>query len=243
MPRSAPEDGCGPETAAAEGAVVRLEHIAKRYGAGAEILHDISVALEPGGFYFLTGASGAGKSTLLKIISLAERPTQGMLRLFDTDTRDLARIGRAALRRRIGIVFQDLHLIDDLSVAENVALPLRIAGTPQREIRDHVAALLGWLGLGARIDATPTSLSGSERHRVAMARAIVSRPDLLIADEPIGRVDDEIALLLVRVFERMNSLGTTVLVATHDREFASRFEHRRFHLEHGVLHTLEAGSP
>ncbi len=221
--------------------MVRLEHIAKRYGTGAEILHDISVALEPGGFYFLTGASGAGKSTLLKIICLAEPPTHGMLRLFDTDTGKLDRTGRAALRRRIGIVFQDFRLIDDLSVAENVALPLRIAGPAQQEIREHVAALLGWLGLEEHIDATPSDLSGSERQRVAMARAIVSRPDLLVADEPTGHVDDEIALLLVRVFERMNSLGTTVLVATHDSGFASRFEHPRFHLEQGMLRTVEAG--
>jgi cell division transport system ATP-binding protein len=221
--------------------VVRLEHIAKRYGTGAEILHDISVALEPGGFYFLTGASGAGKSTLLKIICLAEPPTHGMLRLFDTDTGKLDRTGRAALRRRIGIVFQDFRLIDDLSVAENVALPLRIAGPAQQEIREHVAALLGWLGLEEHIDATPSDLSGGERQRVAMARAIVSRPDLLVADEPTGHVDDEIALLLVRVFERMNSLGTTVLVATHDSGFASRFEHPRLHLEQGMLRTVEAG--
>jgi cell division transport system ATP-binding protein len=229
------------KAAAAELAVVRLEHIAKRYGAGAEILHDISVALEPGGFYFLTGASGAGKSTLLKIICLAEPPTQGVLRLFDTDAGKLDRTGRAALRRRIGIVFQDIRLIDDLSVAENVALPLRIAGPAQQEIREHVVALLGWLGLEEYIDSSPTGLSGSERQRVAMARAIVSRPDLLVADEPTGHVDDEIALLLVRVLERMNSLGTTVLVATHDRGFASRFEHPRFHLEQGMLRTVEAG--
>src|SRR5260370_1186772 len=162
---------------------------------GAEILQDISVALEPGGFYFLTGASGAGKSTLLKIICLAEPPTHGMLRLFDTDTGKLDRTGRAALRRRIGIVFQDFRLIDDLSVAENVALPLRIAGPAQQEIREHVAALLGWLGLEEHIDATTSDLSRSERQRVAIARAIVSRPDLLVADEPTGHVDDEIALL------------------------------------------------
>jgi cell division transport system ATP-binding protein len=220
--------------------VVRLENVAKRYGTGGEILHDVSLVLEPGAFCFVTGASGAGKTTLLKLIYLAETPSQGVVKLFGSDTADLDRAARAELRRRIGIVFQDFRLIDELSVSENVALPLRIAGTPEGKIRERVMALLDWLGLEHPIDASPTLLSSGERQRVAIARAIVTRPDLLIADEPTGHVDDETASLLVRVFERVNQLGTTVLVATRDIGFTRRFEHPRLHLDRGALRSIEA---
>ena len=215
--------------------MVRLENVGKRYGGGAEILQDVTVALDPGGFYFLTGVSGAGKTTLLKIIYLAERASRGLVSLFDTDTATVDRHMQSALRRRIGIVFQDFRLIEHLSVRDNVALPLRIAGAPEREIRENVPELLGWLGLGDKGDLRPATLSGGEQQRVAIARAIVRRPDLLLADEPTGNVDDEIAMLLVRVFERINRLGTTVLIATHDVAFARQFAHERFHLDHGVL--------
>ncbi len=215
--------------------MVSLEHIGKRYGAGAQILSDLSLALEPGGIYFLTGASGAGKTTLLKIITLAEQPSRGRVTLFGADAGTLDRTARAALRRRIGVVFQDFRLIDDMTAADNVALPLRIAGFPERQIAPNVAELLAWVGLGNRGDSLAANLSGGERQRVAIARAIVGRPELLIADEPTGNLDDEVALLLVRVFERINRLGTTVLIATHDIAFTRQFEHRRFHLDDGRL--------
>ncbi len=221
-------------------AVVKLEHVGKRYDTGAQILSDVSLTLEAGAFYFLTGASGAGKTTLLKIITLAELPSRGRLTLFGADTATLERDARAALRRRIGMVFQDLWLIDELSARENVALPLRIAGAPEREVHDNVAELLAWVGLAERTDARTGTLSAGERRRVAIARAIVRRPELLIADEPAGNGGDEIALLLVRIFERINRLGTTVLIATDDSEFAGRFEHQRFHLDQGML--LDAGA-
>ncbi len=223
--------------------MVRLEHIGKRWDDGAELLHDISLALEPGDFRFLTGASGAGKTTLLNMMTLAERPSHGNLGLLDNDVATLGRAARAALRRRIGMVFQDFRLIDELSVRDNVALPLRIAGAGEREIRDHVSELLGWLGIAHRTAARPPFLSASEKQRVAIARAIVHRPELLLADEPTGHVDDETALLLVRVFERINALGTTVLIATHDTAFARRFEHRRAHLANGVLVEPATGGP
>ncbi len=220
--------------------MVSLEHIGKQYDAGAPILSDISLSLEPGGFYFLTGPVGAGKTTLLRIVTLAERPSRGRLLLFGSDTAALDRQALAVLRRRIGVVFQDLRLIDELSVADNVALPLRLAGAAEATVRQNVPELLFWVGLADRADAPAGTLSGGQRQRVAIARAIVHSPELLIADEPTGNVDDEIALLLVGVFERINRQGATVLIATHDFAFARQFEHRRFHLEHGTLSAVDA---
>jgi cell division transport system ATP-binding protein len=221
--------------------VVKLQNVGKRYGTDAEILRDVTVTLEAGGFYFLTGVSGAGKTTLLKIIYLAEAPSRGVVTLFDTDTSKTDREAHTALRRRVGIVFQDFRLVEHLTVGDNVALPLRIAGAPEREIRENVPELLSWMGLDGKLDYHPAQLSGGEQQRVAIARAIVRRPDLLIADEPTGNIDDEIAMLLVRVFERINRLGTTVLIATHDISFARQFSHRRFHLERGVLTAANDG--
>lgn len=222
--------------------MVRLEHIGKRYDTGAQILSDVTLALEPGGFYFLTGASGAGKTTLLKIVYLAERPSRGSVMLFGSDAGPLDRAQRAALRRRIGIVFQDFRLIDELSASENVALPLRIAGVAERQIRENVPELLAWVGLADRGDAPAAALSGGERQRIAIARAVVGRPHLLIADEPTGKVDDDLAMLLVGIFERLNRLGTTVLIATHDVAFTRQFGHQRFHLDHGKLAVAQADS-
>jgi cell division transport system ATP-binding protein len=221
-------------------ALVRLEGVEKRGAGGAQIISDVSLTLEAGGFYFLTGVSGSGKTTLLRLITLIERPTSGRLTLFGADTAALDRNAQAALRRRIGVVFQDLWLIDALSAGDNVALPLRIAGAPEHEVRDNVAELLAWVGLSGRADQRTATLSAGERHRVAIARAIVGRPELLIADEPTGDGGDEIALLLVRTFEQINRLGTTVLIATDDTAFARQFEHQRFHLAHGML--IDAGA-
>jgi cell division transport system ATP-binding protein len=215
--------------------VIKLEHIEKRGDTGAPIIADVSLTLEAGGFYFLTGASGAGKTALLRLITLAERPTHGTLLLFGADAGVLGRDARAALRRRIGVVFQDLRLIDTLSAGDNVALPLRIGGAPEHEVRDNVAELLAWVGLAGRADAPTATLSGGERRRVAIARAIVGRPELLIADEPAGNGSAETAHLMVRIFEQINRLGTTVLIATDDIAFARQFEHPRFHLDRGML--------
>ena len=215
--------------------VVKLEQIAKRYDTGGQILSDVSLTLKAGGFYFLTGASGAGKTTLLNIITLAETPSRGKLTLFGTDAAALDRNARAGLRRRIGIVFQEARLIDELSAGDNLSLPLRIAGAPEHRIRDNLPALLAWVGLADQAEARAATLSAGERQRVAIARAIVSRPELLIADEPTGNGDDDVARLLVHVFERINRLGTTVLIATHDIGFAQRFGHHRFHLDRGML--------
>ena len=214
-------------------AVVRLDGIGKSYGGGAAVLSEISLTLEAGDFCFVTGASGAGKTTLLNIIALAEEPTSGRLTLFDTEIAAADRKTRAALRRRIGVVFEGLRLLDHLSAADNVGVPLRIAGMLDAEIREHVAEVADWLGIGERIALFPAALSPSERRRVALARAVVSRPDLLLADEPLSRVDDETAALLMRAFEQLNRVGTTVLIAAPDSDLVRRSPHPRLHLEAG----------
>jgi len=222
--------------------VVGLDNIGKSHGAGADGLHDISLTLETGDFCFITGARGAGKTTLLNIIALADKPSSGTLILFDTDALEADRATRSALRRRIGIVFQEPRLLDHLSVADNIGLPLRIAGTPEMEIRQHVGELADWLGIAHRIDSGPQALSIGERKRAAAARAIVSRPDLLIADEPMDGVDDETVPMLMRAFEQLHNLGTTVLVATHDLAFARHSGRPSLHLDRGALAIADDGA-
>lgn len=196
--------------------IVRFDNVGLRYDTGAEVLGDLSFTLHGGRFYFLTGASGAGKTSLLKLLYLAQRPSRGAIRMFGTDVIMLPRERLPALRRRLGVVFQDFRLVGHLSAFDNVALPLRLSGVSEDELRQPVADMLDWVGLGARSDARPATLSGGEQQRVAIARAVIARPELLVADEPTGNVDPEMALKLLRLFESLNRLGTTVVVATHD---------------------------
>src|SRR6478735_9041193 len=196
--------------------IVQFDRVGLRYGTQAETLSDIGFALAPGGFYFLTGASGAGKTSLLRLLYLAQRPTRGSLRLFGHDVVAAPRAALPALRRRIGVVFQDFRLIPQLSARDNVALPLRIAGMPEDELAGPVEEMLAWVGLADRAAARPATLSGGEQQRVAIARAVINRPELLVADEPTGNVDAEMAKRLLHLFSALNRLGTTVVVATHD---------------------------
>lgn len=219
--------------------VVQFENVGVRYGTGPEILQDISFTLEQGSFHFLTGPSGAGKSSLLRLMYLAQRPSRGRIVLFGRDVSAVRRWEMPALRRRIGVVFQDFRLLDHMSAVDNVALPLRVAGVKEAEVRRHVPELLGWVGLAEHLDATPPTLSGGQKQRVAIARAVIGRPDLLVADEPTGNVDDHIAMRLMYLFEELNKLGTTVLIATHNQALVSRFAHPRLHIEDGRL-TREA---
>ena len=203
-------------TQAADGEIVHFDNVGLRYGTDREVLSDLSFTLFPGSFYFLTGASGAGKTSLLKLLYLALRPSRGMVRMFGTDSITLPREQMPALRRRIGVVFQDFRLVQHLSAFDNVALPLRVAGVPEREIEKPVADMLEWVGLADRMEARPATLSGGEQQRVAIARAVIARPEMLVADEPTGNVDPDMAIKLLRLFEALNRLGTTVVVATHD---------------------------
>lgn len=196
--------------------IVEFESVGLRYGTEAEVLSDLSFALAPGGFYFLTGASGAGKTSLLRLLYLAHASTRGRVMMFGEDIAQASRDRMAQLRRRIGVVFQDFRLIPHLSAFDNVALPLRLAGVTEDELAEPVREILAWVGLQGRSRARPQTLSGGEQQRVAIARAVIGRPDLLVADEPTGNVDPDMALRLLRLFEGMNRLGTTVVVATHD---------------------------
>ena len=196
--------------------IIHFDNVGLRYETGREVLSDISFTLYPGSFHFLTGASGAGKTSLLKLLYLAQRPSRGMIRMFGTDVITLPRRRLPDFRRRLGVVFQDFRLVPHLSAFDNVALPLRLADMAEAELRKPVAEMLEWVGLSGREDARPATLSGGEQQRVAIARAVIARPDLLVADEPTGNVDPDMATRLLHLFEALNRLGTTIVVATHD---------------------------
>jgi len=196
--------------------VVRFETVGLRYGTGAEVLRDLSFALDHGSLHVLVGSSGAGKTSLLKLIYLAQRPSRGHISIFGHEVTSLPREALPPLRRRIGVVFQDFRLVPHLSAFDNVALPLRIADRPEAEVRAHVEEMLEWVGLTDRMAARPATLSGGEQQRVAIARAVIGRPDLLVADEPTGNVDPEMADRLLHLFQELNKLGTTIVIATHD---------------------------
>jgi cell division transport system ATP-binding protein len=216
--------------------IVQFENVGLRYGAGEETLSDVSFTLATGAFYFLTGASGAGKTSLLKLLYLAQRPTRGVIRLFGEDAVTLPRKRLPGFRRRIGVVFQDFRLVPHLSAYDNIALPLRIAGVPEADIEMPVHEMLAWVGLSHRIEAKPPTLSGGEQQRVAIARAVIGRPEILVADEPTGNVDPGMAERLLHLFDSLNRLGTTVVVATHDMHLISRISAARMmRLDRGRL--------
>ena len=206
-----------------------------RYGRAAEVLRDVNFEVETGSFHFITGASGAGKSSLLKLIYLAEKPSRGRIEMLGRDVVRMPAEERMRMRRRIGVVFQELRLLEHLTAFDNAALPLRIAGHKPQEYRADVAELLAWVGLKDRMGAYPSSLSGGEKQRLAIARAVVARPHILLADEPTGNVDNEAAMRILRLFTELNRLGTTVLVASHDEELVARAGQPVLHLHDGRL--------
>lgn len=215
---------------------VRLDGVSLTYDRTGEVLSEIDLVLRQGSFTFLTGPSGAGKSSLLKLLYLAHAPTRGNIRLFGRQTHELKRKQLAAIRRRIGVVFQEFRLLDHLTAFENVALPLRVAGQKQDAYSNEVIDLLRWVGLGERVDAPIPSLSGGEQQRVAIARALINKPDLLIADEPTGNVDPEMGRKILRLFAELNKrVGTTILIATHDLELLREFESPVLRLSNGLL--------
>ena len=215
--------------------MIRFENVGLRYGTGPEILRDVTFRLLPGSFHFLTGPSGAGKTSLLRLLFMSLRPSRGLIFIFGENLAELTHGGRAELRRRIGIVFQDFRLLDHLTTWENVALPLRVMGKKESDYREDVIDLLRWVGLGERIHAYPDVLSGGEKQRAAIARAVIGRPEVLLADEPTGNVDPMISNRLLRLFVELNRLGTSVIIATHDYGLMDQLDAPRLVLQDGQL--------
>lgn len=227
------EQSGGPRLDSLDQPLVRLKNVSMRYGSGEPVLRDMSFSLKAGDFRFLTGPSGAGKSSLLRLLYLAHRPSEGTIEMFGRDLSEATREDLPDMRRRIGVVFQDYRLLDHMTSFENVALPLRILGRRLEDYRDDVVELLTWVGLGNCINERPTFLSGGEKQRVAIARAIVAKPDLLLADEPTGNLDAEIGMRLMRLFVELNRLGTTIVIATHDRYLVEAVGAQELFLEDG----------
>ena len=223
--------------------MIRLERVGLQYGSGPrqgpEVLRDISFTIEEGGFRWLQGPSGAGKSSLMRLMHLAIRPRSGKLCVLGTDIGRAPRDALPPLRRRIGMVFQDFRLLDHMTTYENVALPLRVMGRPEDSYRDEVIELLKWVDLGERMWALPPVLSGGEKQRAAIARAVIARPQLLLADEPTGNVDPSLAQRLLRLFIELNKSGTSVVIATHDIALMDQYDARRLVLHDGRLHIYD----
>lgn len=215
--------------------LVEFNQVHLRYGKHQPVLAGVDLRLAPGSFHFLTGQSGAGKSSLLRLIFMAERAVQGQIKLFGQDVARIKHAQRPALRRRMGVVFQDFRLIPHLTALENAALPLRLAGGSEAQIRAHVLELLAWVGLADRVNAYPAELSGGEQQRVAIARAVVNKPALLLADEPTGNVDEPAAIKLLHLFVELNKMGTAVLLATHQQSLVERVGKPALRLKDGHL--------
>jgi len=217
--------------------MIALDNVGLRYGNGPEILRDLTFEIPARSFQFLTGPSGAGKTTLMRLLALSLRPSRGFMSLFGADVSLLRRAEVPPMRRRIGVVFQDFRLLDHLSTFDNVALPLRIQGRETASFRSDVAELLRWVGLADRQHAFPPVLSGGEKQRAAIARALVTQPDVLLADEPTGNVDPPMAKRLMRLFLELNRLGTAVVIATHDIALMDEVDAPRLILFEGRLET------
>lgn len=220
--------------------MIQFENVGLRYGLGPEILRDLTFRIAPHSFQFLSGPSGAGKTSLLRLLFLSLKPTRGLITLFDSDTATLSQDSLAVLRRRVGIVFQDFRLLDHLTTFDNVALPLRVLGRQFESYYEEVSELLRWVGLGDRMWALPPVLSGGEKQRAAIARAVIARPELLLADEPTGNVDPQLAQRLLRLFIELNKSGTSVLIATHDIALMDQYDDaRRLVLHDGRVHVYD----
>ena len=215
--------------------MIRFDNVGLRYGSGPEILRDVTFQVFPGSFHFLTGPSGAGKTTLLRLLFMSLKPSRGLIFLFGENVGGLTPSARAGLRRRIGMVFQDFRLLDHLTTWENVALPLRVMGKKESDYAEDVTDLIRWVGLGDRIHAYPEILSGGEKQRAAIARAVIGRPELLLADEPTGNVDQAIGNRLLHLFVELNRLGTSVVIATHDHALMDQLKAPRLTLNAGHL--------
>lgn len=216
--------------------MIKFDNVFFRYDEdGDDVLHDVNFTLQSGSYHFLTGLSGAGKTSLITLMYLGNIPTRGNITMLGQDIKKAKREELFALRQRIGVVFQDFRLLQHLSTFDNVALPLRILGRPDDEINAHVNELLDWVGLGKHKEHLPKKLSGGQQQRVAIARAVIGRPKLLLADEPTGNLDDEIGFRLMGLFEQLNRMGTTIVIATHNPQIIEQFGHPCLTLNNGVV--------
>jgi cell division transport system ATP-binding protein len=215
--------------------VIETYHLSKVYTRGIYALRDVTLSIDKGEFLFLTGASGAGKSTLLRLLLCAERPTEGQLKVAGRVLSDLSPGEVQAYRRTLGFVFQDFRLVPRFTVFENVAFVMRVLGVDLATRQRKTFQVLKWVGLQHRMNARPAELSGGEQQRVAIARALVNDPQIILADEPTGNLDPELSLDIMNLFRDINARGTTVLVATHDRDIIRRVNRRSIALDHGRL--------
>lgn len=220
--------------------MIKFEHIGLRYGVGPEVLSDINFRLDPGSFHFLSGPSGAGKTSLLSLLYLGRKPTRGLITMFGKNVGQLSRTDLKHIRQNIGVVFQDFRLLNHMSAFDNIALPLRIMGQSEKEIRENVNELMEWVGLGDHKSMLPPTLSGGQQQRVAIARAVITRPRLLVADEPTGNLDDEAGLRLLTLFDQLNRMGTTVVIASHNIPLMEKFNHhKRLILQNGKVEVIQ----
>ena len=215
--------------------MIKFEQVSKTYPGGFQALNQVSFHLEPGEMAFLTGHSGAGKSTLLKLISMMERPSSGRVLINGHDLKRISNRQIPYVRRDIGMIFQDHRLLMDKTVLDNVALPLLIEGYSMQEARKRVSAALEKVGLGDKLRPYPMMLSGGEQQRVGIARAIVNKPPLLLADEPTGNLDPKLSMEIIRLFEEFNRVGVSVLIATHDLGLIARLRYRTLTLKEGRM--------
>jgi len=215
--------------------VIEAYHLSKVYSRGVYALRDLTLSIEKGDFLFLTGPSGAGKSTLLRLLLRAETPTEGQLKVGGRVLSDLSPAEVQSYRRTVGFVFQDFRLIPRFTVFQNVAFVMTVLGVDLATRQRKTFQVLKWVGLQHRMNAFPEELSGGEQQRVAIARALVNDPQIVLADEPTGNLDPDLALDIMTLFRDINARGTTVLVATHDREMIRHVGRRAISLEHGKL--------
>lgn len=215
--------------------IAQLVGLGHQYEEGPEIFKGVTFDIEKGSFHFLTGPSGSGKSSLLRMLYLDLKPSWGSIRLFGEDTLKMKSSLVPLLRQKIGVVFQEFKLLDHLKIVDNVSLPLRVRGVDARRGRKQAQELLDWVGLGDSLDVYPHALSGGQKQRVAIARAIIAHPQLLLADEPTGNVDDEMAMKLLYLFEELNRMGTAVVIATHNPRLLERFPYPQLTLTEGTI--------
>lgn len=215
--------------------IVKFDHVSLYYETGHPVCYDLSFSFFTGGFYFLTGPSGAGKTSLLKLMYRDLRATEGNVRVFGKDVAKLSSSELPLFRQKMGLVFQDCRLINHLSALDNVALAMKVSGTELKKARIFAKELLHWVGLGDHLNSLPDTLSDGQKQRVGIARAVITRPMLLLADEPTGNVDEPAAFKMMNLFEELNKIGTSIIMATHNRQLVSSFPYPELHLFQGQI--------